>query len=79
MDNAEVEYNEPISDAECIDCIANLFDDTESDGKEALRKYQAKFNIVPDEPSFENPVIEDNGLTPELEDEIEKIVAIANH
>lgn len=63
----------------CQSCINGLFDETEPDAQQALKQFQAKFNIVPEEPSIDNPVIEDNGVSPELEDEINQILAIANN
>ena len=67
----------PFPTSFCI--IKDLFDDTEKEGQEALKQFQAKFNIVPEEPTIENPVIEDNSVSPELEDEINQILAIANN
>lgn len=63
----------------CQSCINGLFDETEPEAQQALKQFQAKFNIVSEEPSIDNPVIEDNGVSPELEDEINQILAIANN
>ena len=63
-------------DEDVIIDISNLFDETEQEGQDALRQYQARFNIVPEEPTIENPVIDSNEvLSPEIEEEINRIVA----
>lgn len=75
LENIVASYREGgISGEHCKDSIDNLFDENEKEGQDALRQYQARFNIVPEEPTIDNPVIDDDTLTPEEEEEISKIV-----
>ena len=73
-DEVEDGIENTVASDDCQNCVIDLFDETETDGQEALRNYQAKFNIVPDEPTIDNPVIDDS-ISPDLEQEILKVLA----